>query len=186
MVETPPKKRLESLFARIKHSRPKRECFATRNVAGAGTASSFSRVLDPWKTAIKRFISAPCCVPTFLPSFLLPSNVLSFFPCRWDACDVFLPSSFLLPLLHLSFHLSLSLSLKYPLHPCGVSTAYGYVTFISLIETSRYRGLPLPLLGGRKLAVHKDDVSKRRMFHDREGMQIRTECWFARTYCPFL
>lgn len=78
------------------------ECFATRNVAGAGTASGFSRVLDPWKTAIKRFISTPLL--RVQPSFLPPSNVSSFFPRRWDTRVWCLPSVLT------SSHLSLSLS----------------------------------------------------------------------------
>ena len=112
------------------------ECFATRNVAGAGTGSSFSRVLDPWKTAIKRFISTPLLrastfLPSFLPSFLPPSNLSSFFPCRLVTRVWCLPSFFLS---YIYPSLSLSFYIKYPLHPCGVSTAQGYVTFISLVE----------------------------------------------------
>lgn len=142
------------------------ECFATRNVAGAGTASGFSRVLDPWKTAIKRFISTPLL--RVQPSFLPPSNVSSFFPRRWDTRVWCLPS--VLTSSHLS--LSLFLSLKYPLHPCNVSTAYGYVYFpLGIVDYLCHCLVDVNLL------VHKDDVSKRRMFRDGEGMQIRTECW---------
>lgn len=123
------------------------ECFATRNVAGAGTGSSFSRVLDPWKTAIKRFISTPLLrASTFLPSFLPPIFHLSFLVVEIHACDVFLPSSF-----PTFIHLSLSLFLyKIPFTPvrCLHRPGLRHVYFPRR-DTSRYRGLPLPPLGGR-------------------------------------
>ena len=155
------------------------ECFATRNVAGAGTGSSFSRVLDPWKTAIKRFISTPLLrastfLPSFLPSFLLPTFHLSFLVVEIHACDVFLPSSF-----PRFIHLSLSLFLyEIPFTPvrCLHRPGLRHVYF------PRRGNLQVSWITSAtawwtdNLLVHKDDVSKRTREMFREGMQIRTKC----------
>lgn len=66
-----------SLFIRIKHSR-REYCHKRRMGWRFGEVESFSRVSDPWKAAIKRFISAT--FPPTLPwiARIWPLTVLHF------------------------------------------------------------------------------------------------------------